>query len=53
LHGGAAPQVAAAALRRMQRQAALAACWQLGLEGFGPPDAEALAAARHFRRQAE
>jgi len=53
MHGGAAPQTIAAAHRRMQRQAALAACWQLGLEGFGEPSAEALAAARHFRRQAE
>jgi len=50
MHGGLAPQVAAAALRRTQRQAAFAACWQFGLDGFGPPDAEALAAARHFRR---
>jgi len=53
MHGGSAPQTIAAAHRRMQRQAALAACWQLGLEGFGEPSAEALAAARHFRRQAE
>ena len=53
MHGGLAPQVAAAALRRTQRQAAFVACFELGLPGFGEPDAEALAAARHFRRQAE
>jgi hypothetical protein len=48
MHGGLAPQVAAAALRRLQRQAAFVACWELGLEGFGPPSPEALAAARHL-----
>jgi len=47
MHGGAAPQTIAAAHRRLQRQAAFVACWRFGLDGFGPPDAEALAAARH------
>lgn len=51
MHGGAAPQVRAAARRRLQNQLARVACWELGLPGFGgQPDAEALAAARHFRR---
>ncbi len=52
MHGGAAPQVAAAAKRRRQDQLARVACWELGLPGFGgQPDAEALAAARRFRRE--
>ncbi len=52
MHGGAAPQVAAAAKRRLQDQLARVACWELGLPGFGgQPDAEALAAARRFRRE--
>jgi len=53
MHGGAAPQVAAAAKRRRQDQLARVACFEFGLPGFGEPSAEALAAARHFRRQAE
>ena len=50
MHGGAAPQVRAAARRRLQYQLARVACWELGLPGFGePPDAEMLKAARDYR----
>jgi len=53
MHGGAAPQVAAAARRRLQDRAARVACFDLGLEGFGQPDAETLRDARHFLRRVE
>lgn len=50
MHGGAAPQVRAAAQRRLQDQAARVACWELGLPGFGEqPDAGMLKAARAYR----
>ena len=53
-HGGKAPQVAAAAKRRLQDQAARVACWEFGLPGFGDqPDADTLKDARHLRRRIE
>lgn len=50
MHGGAAPQVRAAAVRRLQEQAARVACWKMGVPGFGGrPDDATLKAARDYR----